>query len=63
MWRPNNWEELKKQPQRPDRFEAGADAILSALGMEGMKLGESQRFVDWYRENKDSENLPWLEIY
>jgi len=27
-----------------------------------MKIGELQRFVDWYAENKDSENLPWLEV-
>jgi len=35
---------------------------LAIVLLSEMKIGELQRFVDWYAENKDSDNLPWLEV-
>ena len=45
------------------RFRLGRELRTEAIELlSEMKIGELQRFVDWYAENKDSDNLPWLEV-
>lgn len=55
MYRPEGWEEIKKQPSRPDLFEAGADAMLEGL----KKQKDSQPSIGIIYTDKDGIAHPY----
>lgn len=55
------WARTLKAERTEKEMEIDFNNLLfDAIDLLGrMKLGELQRFVDWFRENYNSDNLPW----